>query len=239
MSAVLASPIHFDSMNSRLPIALSPSGKRDFLPRAAIVARITTGAFVGRSIESQLPAGGWPFGSLVEIFVDDPGIADVALLFPLLAKLTRANRRVAIIAPPFTLDRATLSAAGVSLDRVVQVDADNAEDHWSAEQYLGGGACAAVLQWLPVADYRLLRRLQDAAETSSALAIVFRPVHAIDQVSPAALQLKILCSATSCEIEIVKQRGNRNLQINRWVNASNLASPWQRSSTGTQRPSFA
>ena len=239
MSAVFAAPIHFASMNSRLPIALSPSGKRDFLPRAAIASRLTTTTFVGKSIESQLPAGGWPFGSLVEIFVDEPGIADVALLFPLLAKLTGANRRVAMIAPPFALHSAAMKAAGVSLGHVVLIDVDNAEDHWNAEQYLGAGACAAVLQWLPLANYRQLRRLQDVAETSSALAIAFRPGHAIDQTSPAAMQLKIRRSETSCEIEVVKQGRNRNLQINRWVDASNAASPWQRSSAGTQRRGFA
>ncbi len=239
MSAVFVAPIPFDSINSRLPITFDRFGKRDFSPRAALASKVMTGTSAGSSIESQLPAGGWPFGSLVEIFADDPGIADVALLFPLLAKLTRANRRVAIIAPPFTLDRATLSAAGVSLDRVVQVDADNAEDHWSAEQYLGAGACAAVMQWLPQADYRLLRRLQDAAETSSALAIVFRPVHAINQPSPAALQLKILRSATACEIEVIKQRGNRNLQMDRWVHGSDVASPRQRSVNGAPRTHFA
>ena len=239
MSAVLASPLHFDSMNSRLPITFDRFGKRDFSPRTRLASGMGACASRGNTIETKLPSGGWPFGSLVEIFADEPGIADVALLFPLLAKLTGANRRVAIIAPPFALDPATLSAAGVSLGRVVQIDANNEEDHWSAEQYLCGGACAAVLQWLPVADYRHLRRLQDAAETSSALAIVFRPIDTMNQISPAALQLKIHRSATSCEIEVIKQRGNRNLQINRWVNASNVASPWQHSSTGTQRPRFA
>ena len=239
MSAVLSAPIPFDSMNSRLPITFDRFGKRDFSPRTRRAAGIGACASSASAIEAKLPAGGWPFGSLVEIFAAEPGIADMALLFPLLAKLTCANRRVAIIAPPFALDPATLSAAGVSLDHVVQIYADNAEDHWSAEQYLGGGTCAAVLQWLPLADYRLLRRLQDAAETSSALAIVFRPVHAIDQVSPAAMQLKIRRSATACEIEVIKQRGNRNLQMNRWVHASDGVSPRQCAVHDASRTRFA
>jgi hypothetical protein len=64
-----------------------------------------------------------------------------------------------------------------------------------------------VLNWLPNADYRQLRRLQLAAETGAAIGFVFRPLGAASQSSPAALRLQVTTSGNGPHIEILKCRG--------------------------------
>lgn len=162
--------------------------------------------FVG--LDALLPGGGWPRGALSEILVDADGIGEFALLAPALAALTRAGQRVVLIAPPYIPYAPALVAAGIDLGRLVHIDAQALDRHWSAEQCLRAGCCAAVLNWLPSADYRQLRRLQLAAETGAALGFVFRPAAAASQASPAALRVRVRGGDAGPAIEIVKCRGN-------------------------------
>ncbi len=121
------------------------------------------------------------------------------------------RRRVAVIAPPYVPYPPALAAAGVDLAHLVQIEAAAAQRHWSAEQCLRAGCCAAVLHWLPEADYRQLRRLQLAAETGDALAFLLRPLKACHEATPAALRLKISHSGSGSCVEILKCRGNLDL----------------------------
>jgi hypothetical protein len=159
-------------------------------------------------LDALLPGGGWPRGALTEILIEADGIGELALLAPTLAQLTRAGRRVVLIAPPYIPYAPALAAAGIDLDRLVQVDANALDRHWSAEQCLRSGCCAAVLNWLPDADYRRLRRLQIAAETGATLGFVFRSAAAASQASPAALRVRVRGGEAGSTIEIVKCRGS-------------------------------
>jgi cell division inhibitor SulA len=159
------------------------------------------------SLDTLLPGGGWPLGSLVEILIERAGEAELGLVLPALAAFTRSGRRVAMIAPPFIPDPSALETAGVDLKRLIQIDADDAELHWSAEQSLRAGCCASVLHWLPEHDYRKLRRLQLAAEAGGSLAFVFGSVQAARQSSPAALRLRLVNYAGGPRIEVIKCRG--------------------------------
>lgn len=160
------------------------------------------------SLDALLPGGGWPIGALTEILVENDGLGELELLMPALASLTRSRRRVAIIAPPYLPYPPALLAAGIDLDHLVQIDASSADSHWSAEQCLRAGCCAAVLHWLPEStDYRQLRRLQLAAETGNALAFLFRPLSVMQQSTPAALRLKITHRDSGSCIEVLKCRG--------------------------------
>ncbi|MBL0164848.1 MAG: translesion DNA synthesis-associated protein ImuA [Xanthomonadales bacterium] len=208
MSAVLASPFLEPSSNRR-PSTLSEVLGHPGIWRgsAETVSPIHTQASGNTSLDALLPGGGWPVGSLIEILIENDGLGELGLVLPALAALTRSRRRVAIIAPPYLPYPPALAAAGIDLDHLVQIDADVADSHWSAEQCLRAGCCAAVVHWLPDADYRQLRRLQLAAETGGALAFVFRPGQVRDQSSPAALRLEISHSETGSCIEILKCRG--------------------------------
>lgn len=174
---------------------------------SASLRSVRTQATGHAELDAQLPGGGWPLGALTEILVESDGLGELALVMPALAALTRARRRVAIIAPPYVPYPPALAAAGIALEHVVQIDAEAADTHWSAEQCLRAGCCAAVLHWLPNADYRQVRRLQLAAETGDALAFLFRPLQAAEQASPAALRLKVSHSETGSCIDILKLRG--------------------------------
>jgi hypothetical protein len=159
-------------------------------------------------LDALLPGGGWPRGALTEILIEADGIGELALLAPTLAQLTRAGRRVVLIAPPYIPYAPALAAAGIDLDRLVQVDANALDRHWSAEQCLRSGCCAAVLNWLPDADYRRLRRLQIAAETGATLGFVFRSAAAASQASPAALRVRVRGGEAGSTIAIVTCRGS-------------------------------
>ena len=158
-------------------------------------------------LDALLPGGGWPRGCLSEILIGQDGIGECSLVLPALAALTQARRRVALIAPPYIPYAPALAAAGVDLGQVVHIDAGAADTHWTAEQCLRAGCCGAVLNWLPQADYRQLRRLQLAAETGSAIGFVFRPLGAASEASPAALRLRVTTSNSGPQVEVLKCRG--------------------------------
>jgi len=158
-------------------------------------------------LDALLPCGGWPRGALSEILIEHDGLGECSLVLPALAALTQARRRVALIAPPYIPYAPALAAAGIDLAQLVHIDAAANDTHWTAEQCLRAGCCGAVLNWLPDADYRQLRRLQLAAETGAAIGFVFRPLAAASQASPAALRLRVSAGADGARIEILKCRG--------------------------------
>lgn len=218
MSAVLAAPFSIPSSNPR------PSTLREILDHPGIwrggaqpASSIRTQPSGNASLDALLPGGGWPIGALIEILVENDGLGELGLVIPALAALTRMRRRIAMIAPPYIPYPPALVAAGIDLDHLVQIDAGVADSHWSAEQCLRAGCCAAVLHWLPDADYRQLRRLQLAAETGGALAFLFRPLRVMNQSSPAALRLKISHSETGSCIEVLKCRGILDKRLSRLV----------------------
>ena len=158
-------------------------------------------------LDARLPGGGWPRGALSEILIENDGIGECSLVLPALAALTQARKRVVFVAPPYIPYPPALAAAGIDLAQVVHIEAGAADTHWTAEQCLRAGCCGAVLNWLPTADYRQLRRLQLAAESGSAVGIVFRPLRAAKETSPAALRLQVTLSESGPRIDILKCRG--------------------------------
>jgi hypothetical protein len=158
-------------------------------------------------LDTRLPGGGWPRGALSEILIENDGIGECSLVLPALASLTQAGRRVVFVAPPYIPYPPALVAAGIDLAHVVHIGAAEADMHWTAEQCLRAGCCGAVLSWMPRTDYRQLRRLQLAAETGAAIGLVFRPLAAARETSPAALRLRISVAESGPRIEILKCRG--------------------------------
>lgn len=209
MAAVLVSPFTAGPSNMRhasLEGVLGHPGiwRRGREPASSLRTQPTGDA----RLDARLPGGGWPRGALTEILVAHDGLGEMSLLLPAIAALTQARRRVAVIAPPYVPYPPALVAAGIDLAHLVQIDAAAADRHWSAEQCLRAGCCAAVLHWLPDADYRQLRRLQLAAETGDALAFLLRPIKARNEATPATLRIQVSSSETGSCVEILKCRGN-------------------------------
>lgn len=179
----------------------------------AALATMPTGH---RALDAELPGGGWPCGALTELLHERPGIGELTLLAPALTRLSAQASRIALVNPPYRACASGWHQLGVSLEHVLLIEAPSRGDaRWCAEQALRSTACGAVLLWPDAIDERELRRLQLAAEAGGALAILFRPVGAARQSSPAALRLQLAPSPrpqpleAGLRIDILKSRGGR------------------------------
>jgi cell division inhibitor SulA/protein ImuA len=158
-------------------------------------------------LDAVLPGGGWPRGALTELLLPHPGVGELGLLLPLLARV--GPRRWAVcIAPPEPLYAPALAAAGVPLERLLLVEAASpAHARWAARQALASGSADVVLLWLADADMGALRRLQLAAEENSTPLVLLRPDSLARQPSPAALRLALTARPGGVEVRILKRRG--------------------------------
>ncbi|UTW09204.1 translesion DNA synthesis-associated protein ImuA [Pseudomonas benzenivorans] len=143
------------------------------------------------ALDAALPTGGWPEAALTEILLPGPGLGELHLLWPSLARLTQAAERVVLVAPPFVPYAPAWQAAGLDLRHLAVIQASGRDALWATEQCLRSGSCAALLCWPERADDRALRRLQVAAESGQTLAFAYRPLREAHTPSPAALRLAL------------------------------------------------
>ncbi len=160
------------------------------------------------ALDRELPGGGWPAGALTEILCASHGIGELQLVLPALAALSRAGGRIAWLAPPHLPYAPALAAAGLRLECLTVVRAPGRRDAlWAAEQVLRAGACRALLMWLPRSGYGELRRLALAAQAGTAMALLFRPLPAAQESSPAPLRLALAPQGGQLAVHILKRRG--------------------------------
>jgi hypothetical protein len=160
------------------------------------------------ALDDNLPGGGWPRGAITELMPVQPGIGEMRLLIPALARLSREGRWLALIAPPYIPYAPALAGMGVDLSRVLLVHPRSEHDGlWAVEQALRSGTCGAVLAWPRTVDERSLRRLQLAAEEGGAWGVLFRSELAAAQPSPAALRLRLESRAGGLGVQFLKCRG--------------------------------
>jgi hypothetical protein len=161
------------------------------------------------ALNAELPGGGWPMAALTEILPEHEGIGEVRILAPALAHLSAAGRWLAWIAPPYIPYAPALQAAGIDLARVVLIKTRSLrESLWAIEQALRDNSCGAVLAWPNKIAYPELRRLQLASSESRALAVLFRPLRAAADSSPAALRLSLHAWQGDLAVRILKRRGS-------------------------------
>jgi hypothetical protein len=159
-------------------------------------------------LDARLPGGGWPVGLLTELMPAHEGIGELRILGAALASLSASGRKLAWIAPPHTPYAPALAAAGIDASKLVIVKTRSEKDAlWAAEQALASNACGAVLAWLPKAKFQELRRLQLAAESGQALAVLFRPPESERESSPAALRLSLATCEGGLAVHVIKRRG--------------------------------
>lgn len=159
-------------------------------------------------LDRELPGGGWPAGALTEILCASQGIGELQLVLPALAALSQAGGRTAWLAPPHLPYAPALAAAGLRLEFLTVVRAPGRRDAlWAAEQVLRAGACRALLMWLPRTGYGELRRLALAAEAGAAIVLLFRPLSATQESSPASLRLALAPEGGQLAVRILKRRG--------------------------------
>lgn len=189
----------------------SPSAPESLHPslwRASQLARagtrcIDTGH---QALSAQLPGGGWPTGSLVDLLVQQPGIGEMRLLRPALAAV--AKRRIVLLQPPHPPQALALAALGVAPSQLIWLRASRTADAlWAAEQVLRSGSCGALLCWQTQVRADSLRRLHLAAQCGETLFFMLRPLAAAQDASPAPLRLALRPQAGGIEIDFVKRRG--------------------------------
>jgi len=190
---------------SSTPEALHPS-----LWLASQLARATTHCVnTGHAILSpQLPGGGWPVGTLIDLLVSQHGIGEMRLLGPALS--SAAGRGIALVEPPHPPQILALSALGVPASQATWIRSGRTADAlWATEQVLRSGTFGAVLFWQNHARSESLRRLHLAAQQGETLFFMLRPLAAAQDASPAALRLSLRPAAGGIEIGFVKRRGPR------------------------------
>ncbi|HEY5762455.1 MAG TPA: SOS cell division inhibitor [Rhodocyclaceae bacterium] len=210
------------------PITLDALLHRADLWRGAQLAGSTAATIASgfAVLDAELPGGGWPAGALVELMPGsaatyasqrDParagamrGNGALSLLLPAIARLTRAGRWVALIAPPLPLHAPALLQHGIDLAHLLHVaTADAQERNWASERCLRSGAVAATIVWPGMLSFTARKRLQLAAEAGGGSGFLMLPAAAADQSSPAPLRLTITAQASGAALHILKRRGPR------------------------------
>ncbi len=163
------------------------------------------------ALDEALPGGGWPRTGLIELLIPRHGLGELRLWMPLLARLTQSvsARWCAFVAPPFELFAPACAVQGVRLDKLLIVRAP--QPLWALEQTLASGACDLSFCWLERAQPRDLRRLGLATEQGRTPAVVFRPLGAECESSPAALRIAIEAGpdVAGLRLRLIKSRGGK------------------------------
>ena len=170
--------------------------------------------------------GGWPWGAVIEIFVERYGCGELSLLMPSLASVSASEEAESgffvFVSPPWVPYPPALIRNGIDIGRVLIVQpsqpvkgkrrsahsSPGEEDAlWATEQAVRSGASYAVLAWLGSANDTVLRRLQLSAEERGCGVVLFRPWQAIERRSPAALRLKVSNERDETRVDVLKRRG--------------------------------
>ena len=158
------------------------------------------------ALSGQLPGGGWPTGTLVDVLQQQAGIGEIRLLKP--ALLSVARRKIVLLQPPHAPQALALAEMGFEPAQLVWLRASRSTDAlWAAEQVLRSGSCGALLFWQQNVRGESLRRLHLAAQSGETLFFMMRPLASAQDASPAPLRLSLRPAAGGIEIGFVKRRG--------------------------------
>jgi protein ImuA len=159
------------------------------------------------ALSAQLPGGGWPLGTLIDLLLPQHGIGELRLLQPALAAL--GKRPIVLLQPPHAPQALALAALGLEPSQLLWVrsGAKASDALWAAEQILRSGCCGALLFWQQQARGETLRRLHLAAQSGETLFCMLRPLAAAQDASPAPLRLSLKAAAGGVDISFVKRRG--------------------------------
>ena len=193
---------------NRTSISTAPEVLHPALWRASQLARGSTRCVdTGHApLTSQLPGGGWPVGTLVELLQQQPGIGEMRLLRPALQAC--AERRIVLLQPPHPPQALALAALGLPTSQLLWLRTQRSADAlWADEQVLRSGSCGALLFWANHVRGESLRRLHLAAQCGETLFFMMRPLAAAQDSSPAPLRLSLRPAAGGLDVGFVKRRG--------------------------------
>lgn len=175
------------------------------------------------ALDAELPGGGWPHSTLTELLLPHPGLGELRLVAPALARVVRTERCVMLFDPPAALSGWALAQLGVATEQLMVIYGRSgprgaqglrrllpeADLMWALEQALRSGHVGAVLAWLPQrlrAD--ALRRLQIAAQSHEGPVFLLREIDARLKPSAAPLRLALGCAGIDVlALRLLKRRG--------------------------------
>ena len=158
------------------------------------------------ALSAQLPGGGWPTGSLVDLLVQQAGSGELRLLAPALAQLQ--GLPIVLLQPPHPPQALALAAQGLHPSQLLWLRSASSKDAlWAAENILRSGSCGALLFWQSQVRADSQRRLHLAAQGGNTLFFMLRPLHGAQDASPAPLRLSVRPAAGGIDIGFVKRRG--------------------------------
>lgn len=198
---------HFPNPMSE-PSTVSPAILRDVWRASELArARCTTQSTGHARLDAELPDGGWPRSSLVELLVQQNGIGEVQLLRPCLEELTR-QRRLALVQPPYLPHAMACRAWQINERHLLWLRPQSSADAlWATEQLLKNGSCGGVILWQSHVRPDALRRLNLAAQGAETWFWLVRPLAAAADASPASLRVALRPAAGGISADIVKRRG--------------------------------
>lgn len=160
-------------------------------------------------LDCELPGGGWPCQSLVEVLAAQPAILEWRLLGPALRQRAAQGGQVVVVGPPHQPGLPGLQQIGLETRRFVWVQAQTpAERLWVTEQLIRANACGAIIAWLPQARPEHIRRLQVCAQSNQGLVFLCRPAAAQHESSAAPLRVQAgLLPDWVLQLHILKRRG--------------------------------
>ena len=185
-----------------------PSMLRDIWRASELAVSRSTTCTTGHAVlDAELPNGGWPRSSLVEIMVEKAGIGELQLLRPTLAQLSN-TQRIALIQPPYLPHAMACKSWGINERNLLWLRSSSSADAlWSAEQILKNGSCGAVILWQTNARPEALRRLNLAAQSTDTWLWLMRPLSSSADASPSPLRLALRPALGGVSVDIIKRRG--------------------------------
>lgn len=158
-------------------------------------------------LDCELPDGGWPASTMIELLVQQAGIGELRLLRPALQSIAR-TRCIALVEPPHIPNAAAWSTWGVPTEKLLWIKARRVADAlWTAEQILKNGSVGALLFWQHQVRSESLRRLLLAAQTTESTFFLLRPLSAEMNASPSPLRIALQPALNGVALRIVKRRG--------------------------------
>jgi protein ImuA len=160
-------------------------------------------------LNEELPGGGWPLRSVIEVLAAQPSILEWRLLTPALRQVVAAGRQIVLVGPPRHPHLPGLLHEGLNERQLVWIQAERpAERLWVTEQLIKSGAAGAIVSWLPQARQEQLRRLQVNAQSCDGLVFLCRPEGVRHEASAAPLRVHASVGLDwELRVHVFKRRG--------------------------------
>lgn len=165
------------------------------------------------ALDQALPDHGWEQGALSELLSNEQGIGELSLLMPAMRQVTQAGKGIVLVAPPFIPFPLAWDMHGINLQQIVIVRARETDQLWAMEQAARAGCCGMVIGWTGnqhrhAVNYQALRRLHVAAAAGASALLLYRPLRAADEASPAPTRMAVGAHNGYLQVRLIKRRAS-------------------------------